>query len=235
VVSVNPVQPQEDYTPMKDFELQMRMFGYLHSVYPKVHLSMHAGELFTGVAPPEYMHDVAHIRETIDVGHAERIGHGLDVLDEPDPQGLLAEMARKHILVEDPIYIHELIGPGVVGGDVLPVYLKAGVPVALATDDEGGARSDMTQTFRRAVQGYHVDYRTLKTLVRDSLEHAFIPGADIWAAPEDFTTLVPACAGQPFQPVPASAGCRALLAASEKARLEWREEAAFAAFESRFN
>jgi hypothetical protein len=88
VVSVNPVQPQEDYTPIKDFELQMRMFGYLHSVYPNVHLSMHAGELFTGVAPPEYMHDVAHIRETIDIGHAERIGHGLDVLYEPDPQGL---------------------------------------------------------------------------------------------------------------------------------------------------
>lgn len=234
VVSVNPVQPQEDYTPMKDFELQLRMFEYLHSVYPKVRLSMHAGELFNGVAPPEYMHDVAHIRDTIEIGHAERIGHGLDVLYEPDPQGLLAEMARKHILVEDPIYIHEQIGPGVVGGDVLPVYLKAGVPVSLATDDEGGIRSNMTQTFARAVQGYHIDYYTLKTMVRDSLEHAFVRGTEIWAGPERFDEKTPACSGIPLDPVPASAACRALLAASEKARLEWKEEVAFAHFESRF-
>ena len=234
VVSINPVQPQEDYIPLKDFELQLRMFDYFHRLYPNVHLSMHAGELFLGVARPEEMFDTAHIRDTIDIGHAERIGYGLDVLSEPDPQGLLAEMARKHILVEDPIYIHELIGPGVVGSDVLPIYLNAGVPVSLATDDEGGARSDMTQTFRRAVEGYHIGYPTLKTLVRDSLEHAFVPGTELWAAPENFELMTPACAGQALQDVPASIACRALLAASAKARLEWKEEVAFARFESRF-
>ncbi len=234
VVSVNPVEPQEDYTPMKDFALQMRMFGYLHSAYPNVRLSMHAGELFRGVAPPEYMHDNDLIRRTIEIGHAERIGHGLDVLDEPDPQGLLAEMARKHILVEDPIFIHEAIGPGVVGGDVLPIYLNAGVPVSLATDDEGGIRSNMTQTFERAVVGYHVDYYTLKKMVRDSLQHAFAPGADVWAGPEDFAHLTPACADQPPQAIPTAPACRALLAASEKARLEWQEEIAFARFERQF-
>jgi adenosine deaminase len=234
VVSINPVQPQEDYIPLKDFELQLRMFEYFHRLYPNVHLSMHAGELFTGVAPPENMYDTAHIRDSIEIDHAERIGHGLDVLYERDPQGLLAEMASKHILVEDPIYIHELIGPGVVGGDVLPVYLHAGVPVALATDDEGGARSNLTQTFRRAVEGYHIDYYTLKTMVRDSLAHAFVPGAEIWAAPEDFTLMTPACTGVALQAVPASPACRALLATSEKARLEWKEEVAFAAFERRF-
>jgi adenosine deaminase len=234
VVSINPVQPQEDYIPLKDFELQLRMFAYFHKLYPKVHLSMHAGELFLGVAPPEEMYDTAHIRDTIDIGGAERIGHGLDVLSEPNPQGLLGEMARKHILVEDPIYIHELIGPGVIGSDVLLIYLHAGVPVALATDDEGGARSNMTQTFRRAVQGYNVDYYTLKAMVRDSLEHAFVPGPDLWVAPERFTAMTPACTGQPLVPVPATPACRAFLGASEKATLEWKEEVAFAKFESRF-
>ncbi len=235
VVSVNPVQPQEDYIPMKDFDLQMRMFNYLHHVYPNVRLSMHAGELFDrGVAPPEYMHDYSLIRKTIEIGHAERIGHGLDVLYEPDPQGLLAEMARKHILVEDPIYIHEAVGPGVIGGDVLPIYLKAGVPVSLATDDEGGIRSDMTKTFERAIVGYHIDYFGIKKMVRDSLQHAFITGADLWAGPEMFSTMTPACAGQALAPAPAAPACRALLASSEKAALEWKEEVAFAQFESRF-
>jgi hypothetical protein len=110
---------------------------------------------------------------------------------------LLTETAHKHILVEDPIYIHELIGPGVVGGDLLPIYLKAHVPVALATDDEGRARSNLTQTFLRAVQGYHVD-------------------AEIWAGPERFGALGPACAGEPLRVVPSSAACRSLLAARKR-------------------
>jgi adenosine deaminase len=53
VVSINPVQPQEDYTPLRDFELQLKMFDCFHRLYPNVHLSMHAGELFTGATRPE--------------------------------------------------------------------------------------------------------------------------------------------------------------------------------------
>lgn len=177
VVSINPVQPQDDYLPLHDFELHMRMFGYFHHLYPKVKITMHAGELFPGVSRPEEMEDPSHIRDSILVGGATRIGHGLDVLYERDPQGLLRMMAQRHILVEDPIYIHELVGPGVVGGDILPVYLSAGVPVSLATDDEGGARSNLTQTFMRAVQGYHVSYLQLKGMVENSIHYAFADAA----------------------------------------------------------
>jgi adenosine deaminase len=234
VVSVNPVQPQDDYLPMNDFELHMRMFGYFHKLYPKIHLTMHAGELFPGVGKPEDMENPSHIRDTIEIGGAERIGHGLDVLYERDPRGLLAMMKRKHILVEDPIYIHEMLGPGVVGGDLLPIYVGAGVPVSLATDDEGGARSNLTQTFLRAVQGYHIDYYGLKKMVRDSLEHGFMGGADLWSVPEGFDHMVPACTGVPLTAQPASAACRAFLAGSLRAAIEWKEEVAFARFEARF-
>ena len=234
VLGLNIVEAQDDYTPMHDFELQMRMFDYLHHVYPSVHIDMHAGELFLGLVPPEEMETPSHIRDSIDIGHAERIGHGLDVLYERDAQGLLAQMARDHILVEDPIYIHELIGPGVVGGDVLPVYLAAGVPVSLATDDEGGARSNLTQTFVRAVEGYHVTYPVLKRMVRDSLQHGFIEGEDLWTGPERFGQMTAACATTRLVAEPAAGTCAALLAASPKARLEWQEEVAFASFEQRY-
>ena len=33
---------------MRDYTLQMKMVGYLHSVYPEVHISLHAGELAPG-------------------------------------------------------------------------------------------------------------------------------------------------------------------------------------------
>jgi hypothetical protein len=233
VLAVNPVEAQDDYTPMHDFELQMHMFDYLHHVYPKVHIDMHAGELFLGLVPPEEMESPSHIRDSIDIGHAERIGHGLDVLYERDSQGLLAQMRRDHILVEDPIFIHELIGPGVVGHDVLPIYLKAGVPVSLATDDEGGARSNLTQTFQRAVEGYHVTYPVLKRMVRDSLQHGFIEGTDLWTGPEAFGHMTAACATTQLVAHP-SGPCAALLAASPKATLEWKEELAFAQFERGF-
>ncbi len=182
VVAVNLVQSQDEYRALHDFHLHMRMLDYLHGVYPHVHISLHAGELTPGEVPPDELL-ASHIRESIEVGHAERIGHGLDVLYEADPAALLQEMAQRHILVEDCVYSHELVR-GMTGAEnVLPIYLRAGVPVSLATDDEGIVRSELTWYFRRAVEGYHVDYPTLKRMVRDSLEHAFLPGASLWLAP----------------------------------------------------
>ena len=223
VLSVNPVESQDDFKALREYGDQMRMFGYFHKRYPAVLLTMHAGELRPGLVSPETMDDQSEIRQAIDVAGAVRIGHGIDVLQEHDPEDLLAEMARKHILVE------------IAGGHaLLPVYIAAGVPVSLATDDEGVNRSDLTARFATAVQVYHIDYLGLKRMVRDSLEHAFIGGADLWNAPEAFTAMVPACAGPPLTSLSAGASCTAFLAASPRATLEWNEEAAFAAFEARY-
>jgi len=232
VVAVNLVQSQDEYRALHDFHLHMRMLDYLHGAYPGAHISLHAGELTPGEVKPEELL-ASHIRESIELGHAERIGHGLDVLYEADPSALLAEMAQRHILVEDCVYSHELVR-GMTGSEnVLPIYLRAGVPVALATDDEGIVRSELTWYFRRAVEGYRVDYPTLKRMVRDSLDHAFVPDASLWVAPENFT-MIPACASDRLQTEPESATCRNLLAASEKARLEWNEEVEFSRFEAQF-
>jgi len=232
VVAVNLVQSQDEYRALHDFDLQMRMLDYLHGIYPKVHISLHAGELTPGeVKPSELL--TSHIRESIDVGHAERIGHGLDVMYERDAPALLAEMAQRHILVEDCVYSHELVR-GMTGEEnVLPIYLRAGVPVALATDDEGIVRSELTWYFRRAVEGYHVDYPTLKRMVRASLEHAFVPGASLWMAPDNFV-VGPACAQDLASAASPSMPCQQLQSSSEKARLEWKEEMEFSKFEARF-
>ncbi len=232
VVAINLVESQDEYNALNDFGLQMRMLDYLHGVYPDVHISLHAGELTPGEVPPEELR-ASHIRQSIERGHAERIGHGLDIVYERDPPALLAEMRRRHILVEDCLYSHELVR-GMRGRDnVLPIYLAAGVPVALATDDEAVTRADLTTSFRRAVEGYNIGYRRIKTMVRDSLDHAFLPGASLWRAPEQFT-IVAACAHDAPSDVPASASCRRYLDASERARVEWREEVAFAHFERNF-
>jgi adenosine deaminase len=231
VVGLNLVQPEDNLVALRDFDLHMRMLDFLHGLYPRIHISLHAGELAPGLVRPQ---DLSfHIRESVERGHAERIGHGVDVMQERDARELLAEMARRHVLVEICLTSNDGI-LGVRGADhPLPAYLRAGVPVALATDDEGVSRSELTWEFERAVETYHLDYSTLKRMVRDSLDHSFLPGASLWSAAERFTMATP-CAGESLNPEPASTACRRLLDGSEKARIEWNEEVELGRFEAGF-
>jgi adenosine deaminase len=166
-VGLNLVMPEDWYVPMHDFELHMKMLGYLHGVYPKVHITLHAGELSLGLVTPEALG--FHIRESIEVGHAERIGHGVDVMNERDAINLLREMARRNILVEICLTSNDVI-LGVRGAEhPLPIYRRYGVPVALASDDEGVSRSDLTHEYLRAMEDYSLAYADLKQMSRQSL------------------------------------------------------------------
>lgn len=230
-VGLNLVMPEDWYVPMRDFDLHMRMLDFLHGIYPKVHISLHAGELAMGLVPPDGLS--FHIRESVEVGHAERIGHGVDVMNERDPVGLLHEMAQRKVLVEICLTSNEGI-LGVKGDEhPLPVYRKYGVPVALATDDEGVSRSDMTQEFARAVETYKSSYLDLKGMARESLEHSFLPGASLWAESQPFRAVA-ACETDVTRQGVISAACQKFLDGSEKARAQWELENDFAKFEKRF-
>jgi adenosine deaminase len=230
VVGINFVQPEDARIAMDDYHLQMQMLDYLHSVYPKVHISLHAGELALGLVPPAGLS--FHIREAIELGHAERIGHGVDVLYETDPAGLLKEMAAKHLMVEVNLTSNDVI-LGVRGQDhPLAAYRAAHVPFALSTDDEGVSRIDLTHEYVRAVTDQGLDYVALKRSARTSLEHAFLHGASLWAKPDEFTVRKAVCTatiGVTSQPAPV---CKAFLDANEKAAEEWELERRFAGFEA---
>jgi adenosine deaminase len=60
-VGINFVRPEDDYVAMRDYTMQMKMIGFLHSLYPNVHISLHAGELAPGLVPPEGLR--FHIRQ----------------------------------------------------------------------------------------------------------------------------------------------------------------------------
>lgn len=228
-VGLNLVNAEDWYVPMHDFNEHMAMLDYLHGAYPKVHITLHAGELAIGLVPPEDL--TFHIRASIDRGHAERIGHGVDVMNEKDPIDLLHEMAERNVLVEICLTSNDII-LGVSGDDhPLPIYMKYGVPVALATDDEGVNRSDLTHEYLRAVETYHLSYVDLKRMVRQSLEHSFLPGQSVWTDTKLVFRMAPACAGSvPGAEKPSSA-CEEFLAANERAREQWKLEGEFARFE----
>jgi adenosine deaminase len=231
-VGINFVQPEDGFISMRDYTLQMKMLDYLHSVYPHVPISLHAGELVPGLVPPEGLR--FHIRQAVELGHAERIGHGVDAMYEDDAPALLKELAQKHVMIEINLSSNEAI-LGIKGADhPFPLYRAAHVPVALSTDDEGVSRIDITREYVRAALDYHLTYQDLKQLARTGMEHDFLPGPSLWAAPDAFTIPAAPCKAQPLGAEKPTPTCEAFLDSSEKAAAQWELERRFRAFEAKF-
>jgi len=228
-VGINLVQPEEWYVARRDFALHMRMLQFLHSAYPNVHIALHAGELAQGMVTPEELS--FHIRSSVETGGAERIGHGMDVMYEDRAQDLLRELARRNVMIEICLTSNATI-LGITGNrHPLAQYIRAGVPVALATDDEGVSRSDMTQEFLRGALDQGLSYTQLKNMARTSLEHAFLSGASLWSDAGNFTP-VKECAADLSTPLTPSATCQSFLRKNAKANLQWELESQLLAFES---
>jgi len=227
VVGINFVMPEDGEISMRDYHLQMQMLDYLHSIYPKVHISLHAGELALGLVRPEGLR--FHIREAVELGHAERIGHGVDVLYEDHPFDLLKEMAARHVDVEVNLTSNDGI-LDIKGHDhPLAAYLAAHVPFSLSTDDEGVSRIDLTHEYARAVDEQDLTYIDLKHSARDSLEHSFLPGESLWAQPDNYDHRKSVCDAHGDTP---SSACSQFLNANEKAAQQWELERRLTAFEA---
>jgi adenosine deaminase len=231
-VGINFVMPEDGYISMRDYTLQMKMLDYLHKAYPEVPITLHAGELAPGLVPPEGLR--FHIRQAVELGHALRIGHGVDVMYEDDAPELLKELAQKHVMIE----INLSSNQGILGikGDEhpFPNYRQAHVPVALSTDDEGVSRIDLTHEYVRAALDYNLSYEDLKQMARTGMEHSFLPGTSLWAAEDSFTAPDRACDGETLGANKPSSGCQAFLDGSQKAAAQWELERRFLVFESNF-
>jgi adenosine deaminase len=60
VVGINMVMPEDAHISMTDYAEQMRMVGFLHGIYPQVHITLHAGEIAPGLVTREGL--CCHIR-----------------------------------------------------------------------------------------------------------------------------------------------------------------------------
>lgn len=228
IVALNLVMPEDGPISMRDYRLHMRMVAFLHDLYPTVHVTLHAGELTTEVVPPQGLK--FHINDAVNVAHAERIGHGVDIMNENDYDALLKTMAHQHIMVE----INLSSNAGILNIEgarhPLPLYLKYGVPVALSTDDEGVTRDTLSTEYARATAAYQFSYPTLKNLARNSLTYAFLPGTTLWQD-DTYHELATPCHGNTPGTKHPSAHCQTFLASSEKATLQWELENRFTVFE----
>src|SRR6201988_1220899 len=208
VVALNLVQAEDALNSMQNFSLHMQMLRFLRPMYPRAHLSLHAGELAPGMVPPEGLS--FHIRDSVIVAQANRIGHGVDVMHETNPYDLFREMVRRNVLVEVCLTSNDSI-LGISGrAHPLASYLKHGVAVALATDDEGVSRSEMSREYLRAVEDQGLGYPQLKRMARHSLEYAFIPGPSLWSDEKRFVPVAQSRADVALMKL-TSANCRSFV------------------------
>lgn len=228
IVALNLVQAEDGLSSMQNFPVHMQMLQFLRPLYPRAHLSLHAGELAPGIVPPDGLS--FHIRDSVMIAQANRIGHGVDVTHETNADGLLKEMAKRRVMLEICLTSNDVI-LGVSGSQhPLATYLKYGVPVALATDDEGVSRSEISREYLRAVEDQKLDYAQLKAMTRNSLEYSFVAGASLWNDAKK-TAPVSQCSSDLATMKLTSGSCRQFIEGSGKAKLQWRLEEQLRKFE----
>jgi hypothetical protein len=224
VVGLNFVAPEDGPVAVRDYALHMRMIAYLRRTVGDAPVTLHAGELTLGLVPRDVLGD--HITQAVGVAGARRIGHGVDIAYEHGEPALLRTMAARRVLVEIALTSNDVI-LGVRGAQhPIRLYLDAGVPLSLVTDDEGVSRIDLTNEFVRAARDYGFSYPTFKRFVRNSLEYAFVKGPSLWANVATGRPVA-ACAR-----VPSGPACRTYVASSPRASLQWKLERELDAFES---
>jgi adenosine deaminase CECR1 len=142
-------------------------FRKMRSRYPTLALSIHAGEM----DGPDN-----HIRDTLLLG-ATRIGHGVNLIKDPDTLLLLQQTRR--VLIEINLISNRLLGyvPDL-SKHPFPEYLRTGVPVCLNTDDRGMWDSNLTDEYFTAVTLFHLSWAEMLSMGRDSLAHAFVQPED---------------------------------------------------------
>ncbi len=229
VVGINLVAPEDHPIALRDYTLQMEMLEFLKKQSPEVKVSLHAGELVLGLVPPEEM--TFHIRQAVELAQASRIGHGVAILNEQNPFELMAEMAKRGVLVEICLTSNEVILNVEEEEHPFLEYQAAGVPLALASDDEGISRIDLSNEYLLAALRYDLTYPELKKLARNSLEYSFLEGDSLWQSPQ-FAAVTAACAEDEPGDRALSPGCTSFLAQSDRARVQWQLERDFAEFEN---
>ena len=225
LIGVNLVQPEDGIISLRDYRKQMRVYQYLHQIYPNVNIALHAGEITQENVAPEDLN--YHIHDALMTGQAQRIGHGVAIAYEDDAKGTLDYMASHNKAVEINLISNLKILN--ISGRAHPLnyYLDHHVPVVLSTDDEGILRTDLTSQYVEAVLGHGLDYPQLKQINRNALTYAFLPGKSIWA---DAAAAKPVPECQDLK----TSSCLNFIKTNNKAQLQWNLEQKQADFERKY-
>ncbi|MDR2580741.1 MAG: hypothetical protein LBC85_07090 [Fibromonadaceae bacterium] len=172
VVGVNIVSSENSEISMSHYTTHMLMFAVLKEKYPQVKTSLHAGELTLGLVKPEDLD--GHITQAVYIAKADRIGHGVGIAFEKSSTSLLKYMKENSIPVEINLTSNEFILGVKDNEHPLPLYVKAGVPLVISTDDAGILRTNLAEQYVLLVRRYGLSYPQIKQLARNSIGYSFL-------------------------------------------------------------
>lgn len=147
---------------------------------PPPRLMLHAGELTIEYATYESMTD--RISTVLETARASRIGHGTSIMWDDRVYDVLKYMRDHRIALEFCPTSAEGILKTAKDDHPFPLYWAANVPVVIATDDEGVARSNLTLEYAKAARWFDLSYAELKWLAFNSLEYSFLSGESYFSS-----------------------------------------------------
>jgi len=125
-------------------------------------ITIHAGE---GFGAPS-------IREAVELGHADRLGHGTRLHEDPELLGVVRE---RGIPLEVCLTSNVQTGAATsLSEHPLRRYFDDGIEVCLSTDNRLMSGVTLAEEYERASEELDFSWRDLVRLARASLEHAFM-------------------------------------------------------------
>ncbi|CAI6367239.1 unnamed protein product [Macrosiphum euphorbiae] len=132
-------------------------------------VSLHAGELTTKITTPENLN---HIYSSIN--NANRIGHGVDIMYEPNPINVMKKMRDKKIAVEINLLSNTfLLGIKPIDNPI-KLYMENGVPVVLSTDDAGILRTTLSEQYYILMENFNLTFTELKDIIYNGILYSFL-------------------------------------------------------------
>ena len=175
LVGVNLAAPEDHKVSLSDYNTHMAMFAYLKEKFPEVNIALHAGELVLGKGDCQEQDLRFHIDKAVATGKAQRIGHGVDLLQETNHSSLLKTMKAQGVAVEINLECNEVILGTDPGSHPLKAYLAAEVPVCICSDDPAILRSDLTHQYELLVDYLpEISYGQVKALVYNAIHYSFL-------------------------------------------------------------
>lgn len=149
-------------------------------------ITIHAGE----AGPP------GHVWEAINELYAHRIGHGIQSNQDPH---LLERLREQNVVLE--VCPTSNIHTGVIPNHAhhpLGALVRAGVPVALSSDDPAISDIMLTHEYCFALES-GLDAATLGQMILTAASHAFLPNAEKEQLLRDLQAELSAVANLPFE------------------------------------
>lgn len=170
-VGLNVVGPEDMPFAKNHFHTQMKILKFLHEKFGQPNISLHAGELNSVLSGSEKLH---HIRDSIFIGQAKRIGHGASLAHERVPE-VLELMKEKNIAVEICLTSNKKILGIDLQKHAIKFYRQWKIPISLSPDDATVNCSSLNDEIMIGIEEYDLNYYDLKKMALDGIRHSFLP------------------------------------------------------------